>query len=494
MKFTLDKIRIIFILSIILSVGVPRTSDVKTTNIVIIQNNTSANAGVVTGVPYVWQEINGFCMWAAVSMAMRYARASLGLYDLFAVSGIGFSASYLRYEDNLLFAPGAFYRQLASLDRASSLYGLNTTMYMDASIELGMAYQEFGANYTSLNGWDGAFSFLKQTIESGYPLVLWTDPYYLPHEDYETVRELGLTSDISGGGHAVVVVGYNDTSETAQIMDPGIGAFGDNFGYPSQGSWSYDINYTSLRNTWSAQAYGAFLLKPGTGKVDDFTIQLATYIVDRLRGDRFAYLPETEEDVFFWNFGADAFRGMAYDLTAEGLSTLMDDVEISDPEIEALVLSSIGLQYEGFLSLQYLSYRSAIKVLPSLLLDLTLDEFVRVGQEAFPYFEEICDNSTMIEFDYLGGATIMTDTLCSIAYSCENTTSGDVHAAVTEHDDDLNHIRENLMKIADVWDAAADALERALQGDGTLTLALVSSSIGGLVILAVVFIRRRSSI
>ena len=300
-----------------------------------------------------------------------------------------------------------------------------------------------------------------------------------------------MTYELTQSGHAVVAVGYNDTSETAQIMDPGIGAFGDNFGYPSDGSWSYDINYTALRNTWGSLAYGAFSIKPDTGQVDDFTQQLTTHVLDRLRGDRTSYLPDAEE-VFFWTFGADAFRGMAYDLTAESLSAYLDDLGVSDPTIKAIVLTSIGVQYEGFLGIQYLSYRSAIEVLPSLLPDLDLGEFVSIGQDAFLHFEALSDNSTMIEFDYFGGATIMTDTLCSIASSCNSTTSGDVHAAVTEHYYDLSQIREHLIEIADVWDAAADALERALQGNGTLTLVLVSSSIFGIVVL-VVLIRRRSS-
>ncbi|MHA1963962.1 MAG: BtrH N-terminal domain-containing protein [Candidatus Thorarchaeota archaeon] len=494
MKFVRNKIGLVIVLTIMLSVGVPRASDTITTSVLKTNSIASNVAGEVTGVPYVWQEINGFCMWAAVSMALQHVGVPLDLYGLFAASGIGFSASYLRYEENLLFMPGAFFRQTMPLDIVSSLYGLNSTMYMDASTELGVGMREVGVNYTSINGWGEALSFLKRTIDSGYPLVLWTDPYYLPHDDYDIARELGISFDISHAGHAVVVVGYNDTSGTAQIKDPGIGAFGENFGYPSHGSWYYDINYTSLRNTWGSLAYGAFLIKPGTGKVDDFTLQLATYTIERLRGDRSSYLPDIEEDIFFWNFGADAFRGMAYDLTAEGLSSLMDDLEISDPAIKSIVLTSIGLQYEGFLSIQYLSYRTAIRVLPILLPTLDLDEFVRVGQEALHHFESISDNSTMIELDYLGGATIMTDTLCSIASSCISTTSGDVHTAAAEYDDDLNQIREHLMEIADVWDAAADALDTALQGDGTMTVVVISSGIVGIVVLVVVFIRRRSSI
>ena len=145
MKFVRDKIGIIIIVAIIVSVGTPVTNDVSATGFVI-DYSTPADSGEVTGVPYVWQEINGFCMWAAVSMAIQHAGVPLDLHGLFVASGIGFSASYIRYEENMLFMPGAFFRQMMSLDAVSSLYGLNTTMYMDASTELGIGLREIGFN------------------------------------------------------------------------------------------------------------------------------------------------------------------------------------------------------------------------------------------------------------------------------------------------------------------------------------------------------------
>lgn len=494
MKIVKDKIGIIIILTIILSVSAPRAIDTNSSSVVKIDYSLPTEAGEVTGVPYVWQEINGFCNWASVTMALQHIGVSLDLHGLFAASGIGFSASYLRFEENLMFWPGAFYRQLAPLYVVSSLYGLNTTIYMDSSTDIGIAYHSIGVNYTSVDGWQRALTLMRQTIDSGYPLLLWVDPYYLPHSDYDVARELGITSSISQSGHTLLVVGYNDTSENAQLMDPGIGAFGDNFGFPSDGSWYYDINYTSLRSAWGSLAYGAFLIKPDSGKVVDFEEQLGRYTIERMRGERTSYLTEGEEDNFFWNFGADAYRGLAYDFTAESLSDYIEYFEVSDPNIKAILLRSIGMRTEGFLSIQYLSYRTAIETLPLLLPNKDLDEFMSTSREALPHFEALSANSTMIEIDYYGGATITTFTFCNIASSCNSTTSGDVQAAVNEHDDDLDLIRGHLMKIADVWDAAADALERALEGDETTPLILLSATAIGIVVLAIIVVRRKSSI
>ena len=491
-KLVRNKLGMIILFSIILAAGLPRGLENSTDNLVRTHAYTPAAAIEVTGIPYVWQEINGFCMWAAVSMALQHAGVPLDLHELFAASGIGFSASYLRYEENMLFVPGVFYRQLDPLETVTSFYGLNTSIYMDPSTELGMAFLELGTNFTALNTWDEAFRFLKQTIASGHPLVLWTEPYYLPHDSYDVVREMGLTSSISGSGHAILAVGYNKTDETVQVMDPGIGAFGEDFGYPAEGSWYYSINQSSLRDAWSSMAYGAFLIKPGTSKVSGFTQQLATLIIERMRGERASYGPQ-EEQLFFWNFGSDAFRGLAYDLTAEGLSSYIADMKIEDVETKTLVLTILGLMFEGYLDIQYLSFRSAVDALPGLLPDLDLDEFVSICQSAFPHFEALSDNSTMVELDYSGGNTIMTETLGAIAASCNSTMSGDVHAAAMEYENELSQIRNHLTDIADLWDAAASTLACAFQDDGTLTLVVVSFSIVGILVLVVVFTRRISS-
>ena len=168
-------------------------------------------------------------------------------------------------------------------------------------------------------------------------------------------------------------------------------------------------------------------------------------------------------------------------------------MQIEDAETKALVLTILGLMFEGYLDVQYLSFRSAVDVLPSLLPDLDLDEFVSICHSAFSHFEALSDNSTMIELDYFGGNTIMTETFGGIASSCNSTTSGDIQAVATEYESELSQIRNHLTDIADFWDAAANALERALRGNETLAPVLVSFSIVGIVVLVVVITRRRSS-
>ncbi|MFX1416848.1 MAG: hypothetical protein ACFFC0_08545, partial [Promethearchaeota archaeon] len=91
----------------------------------------AATEGLVTGVPYVWQEINGLCAWAATSIAFQSAGVPLDLHDVLAVTSVGYSFAYLNYNDTMVMYPGPIYMQAEPTQFAADLYGLNMTVYMD---------------------------------------------------------------------------------------------------------------------------------------------------------------------------------------------------------------------------------------------------------------------------------------------------------------------------------------------------------------------------
>jgi hypothetical protein len=65
-------------------------------------------------------------------------------------------------------------------------------------------------------GWTAYLQQLRGLVQSGIPAETSVDPYYLPQPDYDPLRQHGIHS-----GHAVVVVGYSDSSVV--INDPGVG-------------------------------------------------------------------------------------------------------------------------------------------------------------------------------------------------------------------------------------------------------------------------------
>lgn len=495
MKFVRNKFGIIIILVFILSMGTPDVSSTNFTKHASERSFVGSSVnGYVTDVPYVWQEIDGFCHWAAYSMILQYAGVPLNLYSLFAATGIGFSATYLRYDTNMLFIPGPFYRQMVSTMVIEEIYGLNITMSLDrTSTDDGSIFADeldiMDVEFSEITGFDEAFNLLKNTIDSGYPLEIWTDPYYLPVRDYDIIRELDIRYEDTTSGHAVVVVGYNETAGIVHILDPGVGAFGE-VGYPDDGRYSYDINFTQLDNAWRSLYYGSFSAKPSGGPPEDFSSKLGNYVLERMRGDRTSYVPEME-DTIYWNLGSNAFRGLSYDLTSTGLSTYLDEIGDLSPFEKASVLRELGRITEGFLSIQYLSFRTALEALPDMLPDVELIEFVTAGREALEHFEILSDNSTMTSFTYDGGATLTTDTLNGIAYACAYLEQGNVDNAVLEYEDDLSIIRGHLVAIADAWDAAADALERALSDDATVTFLVVIFGMSAFVSVVLVIVYRR---
>jgi hypothetical protein len=492
MKIVRNKIGIIIILAIFLSVGVPRASDTSATRIVEIDCSTSADSGEVAGVPYVWQEINGLCYWATLSMALQSIGVQLDLAEVCAVSGIGFTTGYVRYEDTWILVPGLNFRPQSILVTIADLLGLEVEFYMDTdSTDLGplfsLAMESYNVSWTEIDGWDDAIKILKNSIDGGFPVEVYVNIQNLPASDYDFFRELGITE--TNPSHSILITGYNETSGTAQIMDPGIGLFDDPASFPDDGSWFYEINFTSLNLAWLG-LYGTTIVKPGPGITEDFTHNLANYILDRLRGDRNSYAPDAE-DLFFWNFGSDAFRAMAADLTDTGLSSFMDEFNEYNLQTKSIIFQNLGLGIETSLTQQYVSYRAAIDALPSVLPDLNLQKFVSEAELALEHFELLSDNSTVNTPFYTSGIKMVTKTFENIAYQYEHVVDGDLSSAVSVYEADLAEIQTHLTAIANAWDAAADALERAINGDGTFPIVLLSTSIAGIVVLVIVLFRRR---
>ncbi len=451
-----------------------------------------ADSGNVTEIPYVSQQVNGLCHWATQSMALRSAGISLDLAGVCAATGIGFSAGYLRYEDYWIFMPGPGYRQQVTHANIAELYGLDVEFYVDTDCSdfaalFGLTLQVYNVNWTEIDGWIDAFQILKNSIDDGYPVEVYVDLYHIPHPDYDFVRDLGLSD--SNPSHSILITGYNETAGVVYVMDPAIGVLENSVAVPDDNSWFYEINFTSLNQAWS-KSYASVVIKPNSGISNDFTSILGNYILDRLRGDRTSYAPASEE-VFFWNFGSNAFRAMASELTGVGLTSYLDEFNEYDLQIKARILENIGLELEASLTLQYESYRMAVSALPDVLPELNLDEFISEGEKAFEHFDSLTDNSSINDIFYTGGATIASETFNNIADQYENALDGDLSSAVSEFEEDLAEIRLHLTAIADAWDAAAAAFDNVLN-DNTAVITIVTV-VGVFMFVGVVsiFVRRR---
>ncbi len=457
-----------------------------------------ADDGLITGVPYVWQEINGFCAWAATAMAMQAAGVDVDLYDVFAASSIGFSFAYFSINDTRLMFPGALYAQVEPAQFLSDLYGLNYTLYLGSDIDgveqAVQVYEMQGINIGLIDGQQEAFALMRSTIDDGYPLLISVDPTWLPSDDYDILREQGYT----GGAHGVLIVGYDDAASEAIILDPGVGSFGDDFGYPLDGRGNYTaIPYTQLINAWSNRYWIANTFTAGTYQVPDYNVALGRMVRDKLLGVGTTYSPSSA-NAYIGKFGYKAFYAMSDDFLAESLIDYLHifDGAHDEQNLKASVILLLGLGLEAQLTVQYLSYRTAIEALPHLMPDENLTAFSLAAEEALDDFDVLDDNSTLVYFGNLTAATgFLASTFRTIADLYNST--GDLEGSISIYQSTLSQLSTHLRAIGDSWKAAGEALREIWPYQGLGAYApLLAFAGGGVAVMAVValwWMRKRPS-
>jgi hypothetical protein len=458
--------KLIFPLLLILILFTPVTTSVNAKVAIPTHSFAASSEALLPARSYIWQEMNGFCAWAAVAMAMQYAGADLNLYDVFAATSIGFSFAYFHINDTMLMFPGALYTQAEPTEFLANLYGVNYTLYIGSDIpaleENVQVWQSEGILIGIINSETEAFNLMRSTIDAGYPLLISVDPTWLPASDYDILRE----HDLTGGGHAVLVVGYNDTTGIATIVDPGVGSFGDDFGYPTDGRGNYtQITYTALNTAWSNRYYISNTLTPEGNAPPSRDDLLGPLIRDKLLGVGTTYSPASA-NAYYGKFGELAFRTMSEDMTAAGLKSYLSvfDGIANEVFFKASLIMFIGLGLEAEVTLQYLSYRTALASLPSIMTDTNLTDFIAAGQRALPYFAELADNTTLVYPTNITRSNgYVASTFRDIALTYNST--GDLDGALAPYQDTLDNISAALLGIADAWKDAGNALAKIWPND-----------------------------
>ena len=426
-------------------------------------------SGEITGVPYVWQEVNGFCFPSALSMVLQSMGLDLSLYDILAATGAGFSMVSISVNEAMTFFPGVMVRQIGWFEFFTDLYGLEMEFYLDSSNDYGWNAKQMlvSLGYDLTDYADSALSspmrVMRETIDNGYPLAISVDTYYLPVEDWDIIRDYVGPMQPGGVGHAITIVGYNDTTQRVQVHDPGVGLIGENYGYPDDGRWNYSMSYDQLNDAWESAGYATFRVANGTGTVEDFEERLASYITQRLLGNRTSYF-EGGENFFYLGTGADAFRGMALDMTFETIRDYCTYyLEIDKPT----AIRILGHNLEVMMTMQYLAFRSSLDSLPHLLPSKNLQPFLDAASEALPHMETLSHNASITSgIDVIPRDTLLYNTFFDMASSFE--ASQDLDRAIGEFSSELEEISTHMFAIADAWAAAGEALSQELEGSGSI--------------------------
>jgi hypothetical protein len=463
---------------------------------VSVQETSFTMSQDISGVPYVWQEVNGFCFPSALSMVLQSMGYDLSLYDILAASGAGFSMVSISFDEALTFLPGVMVRQIPWFEFFTDLYGLNMQFYLDSSTEYGwnakQILQGWGSDYIDYS--DSAsispITVMRESIDAGYPLAISVDTYYLPVEDWDVIRNYVGPLEPGGVGHAIVIVGYNDTAQKVRVYDPGVGLIGDTYGYPDDGRWNYTMPYDTLHDAWGSAGYVTFKISNGTGPITDFEDRLTSYITQKLLGNRSAYF-EGYENYFYLSAGADAFRGMALDLN---LKAIKDYCTYYLEVQKSTAMRMLGHNIEVMMTMQYLAFRSSLNVLPDLLPSKDLAQFLAVANEALPHMEVLSHNASITSgIEIKSRDTLLYNTFFGMASNFES--SYDLDGAISEYSDELDEISTHLIAIADAWRAAgeflADELDKPLSPPGNDLMIVIGGGVVVLVIGLVIIIWRK---
>ncbi|MFW9786125.1 MAG: C39 family peptidase [Candidatus Thorarchaeota archaeon] len=449
----------------------------------------------ITNVPYVWQEVNGFCLPSSLSMVLQSMGLDLSLYDILAASGTGFSVVSISVDESMTLLPGVLVRQIPWLEFLTDLYGLELQIYLNSSTDYGENAMQILASLSSEiidyanSDLMAPLDVMRDSIDSGYPLTIGVDTYYLPPADWNIIRDYVGPLQPGGIGHAIVIVGYNDTSATVSVFDPGVGLLEPYVGYPNDGRWNYTMPYSMLDNAWKGAGYATFRLSNVTGKADNFEKRLASYISQRLLGNRSSYF-EGLENFFYLGTGADAFRGMGLDMNLEAIKDYCTYYLEAD---KPTAIRLLGHNLEAMMTMQYMAYRSALDSLPDLLPSYDLTEFIDAASEALPHMEVLSHNASMTSvITIVPRNTLLYNTFFDMASTFES--SHDLDGSIAEHSEELDEIAAHLISIADAWKTAGQALASEIAESEPLPFNNLIVVIGGgavVLIIAIVFATRR---
>ena len=218
---------------------------------------------------------------------------------------------------------------------------------------------------------------------------------------------------------------------------------------------------------------------------------------DKLLGVGSIYSPSSP-NAFVGKFGQAGFRQLSEDITVDGLKSFLSvfDEVADERNFKASLLFFIGLGLESQVTLQYLSYRTALDSLPGLMQDTDLTAFVEAGEDALPAFDNLDDNSTLIFPGNLSQANgFVATTFRNIADSFN--ASGDIDATLASYETILNSISADLLTIADSWKAAGEALAEIWPNDFLSVygpvLAFAGGGIAVLIVIVVWWMQKRPS-
>ena len=161
----------------------------------------------IPGVPYVSQETEFFCMYASTAIVFQYYGRDTSLSDILFGTGVGYSSLHADGSPYII-AGYVLSQSLNNLRFLAGLYALNFSVSYPVN------------NSQTEPNWQQYWSSVKQNISNGVPVITSVDWLDMPSiRDQKNLPEQ-VWEKVADSGHAIVIVGYNETNQTVCYNDP----------------------------------------------------------------------------------------------------------------------------------------------------------------------------------------------------------------------------------------------------------------------------------
>lgn len=172
---------------------------------------TIPESHLIQGVKYVPQNAGIYCLYADITMVLKYLGFDTSLEDILFYDGLGYFYTYDPLIERLP-KEGCY----VNFSFVFDLFGVNVTdWYPDEYI-------------TKKVRWDKYYERLRTNLSEDKPVITGVDPFSM-----SSLRNQFMVTDflwdrlLNPGHHHVLIIGYNNSNQTVCYMDPNAGLYGD---------------------------------------------------------------------------------------------------------------------------------------------------------------------------------------------------------------------------------------------------------------------------
>lgn len=274
----MKKIWILVTIYLILATSFSSYSIAKNENTKDFESESIPECHLIDGVPYVGQYDNFHCAYATKTMMINYFQKNTTLEEIIYLMGNAYSSYISKNSRNRVPLSGITLTQTPQDSKfAAQLFGLS----YDSSYK--------GNGFTvKQEYWEEYWYEIKENISQNIPVEVCVSPFHLP-----SVQKIyGLNEFIWSkirGGHAIVIVGYNESNQTICYNDPLALLYGNK----SQGTydWVSIETYKRAVETVTGIKYEILRFKNETTQKTKSEIIQKAYQrnIEKLKGNNSAY-------------------------------------------------------------------------------------------------------------------------------------------------------------------------------------------------------------